>query len=200
MNTMRQSLVKLTKRVLLLSGLMLLPMTATSQVIWSDEFDSGSAPNSAVWTAETGGGGWGNSELQTYTSDPANLRVEGGNLIITAIASEGGRGRPGSKTFTSARIKTEGKLTIQYGTIEARIKIPDLADGLWPAFWTLGNNFSSVGWPDCGELDIMEMGFADAIAAGVVNRRVGSTLDPRRIGNITTGMQDTDSPMMPPPT
>ena len=71
--------------------------------------------------------------------------------------------------------RSEDKLTIQYGTIEARIKIPDLADGLWPAFWTLGNNFSSVGWPDCGELDIMEMGFADAIAAGIVNRRVGST-------------------------
>jgi beta-glucanase (GH16 family) len=145
---------------------------ATAQVIWSDEFNSGSALDSSVWSYETGSGGWGNSEIQAYTSDPANVRVEGGNLIITAIETIG---RGNRKSYTSARIKTEDKLTFQYGTIEARIKVPDLANGLWPAFWTLGNNFSTAGWPDCGELDILEMGFADAITAGVVNRRVGST-------------------------
>ena len=143
-----------------------------SQVVWSDEFDSGSMPDANVWSYDLGAGGWGNSELQEYTSEPANVRVEGGQLVITAQERllKGNR-----RSFTSARIKSEDKLTVRYGTIEARIKVPDLADGLWPAFWTLGNNFSDVGWPDSGELDVMEMGSAAAIADGVVNRRVGST-------------------------
>ena len=142
-----------------------------AQVVWSEEFDTGSAPDAAVWSYDLGAGGWGNSELQEYTSDPSNVRVEGGHLVITAQEQilRGNR-----RKFTSARIKTEDKLTFKYGTIEARIMVPDLADGLWPAFWTLGNNFADVGWPDSGELDIMEMGSEAAIQAGVVNRRVGS--------------------------
>ena len=156
---------------LLLATLLALPSAASAQVLWSEEFNAGTAPNSSVWSYDLGAGGWGNSELQEYTSAPANVRVEGGQLIITAQQQvlKGGR-----RTFTSARIKTENKLTFQYGTIEARIKAPDLANGLWPAFWTLGNNFSTVGWPSSGELDIMEMGSAAAISAGLVNRRVGS--------------------------
>lgn len=148
------------------------PAAALAQPVWSEEFNTGTTPNPAVWTYDLGGGGWGNSELQSYTSDPANVRVEGGNLIITAREQllKGGR-----RNFTSARIKTLDKLTIKYGTIEARILVPNLANGLWPAFWTLGNNFPTAGWPDCGEIDVMEMGSAAAISAGVVNRRVGST-------------------------
>ena len=141
--------------------------TAFAQVIWSDEFDSGSAPDSAVWSYDLGASGWGNNELQEYTSASQNVRIEGGTLIITAQKSESG--------FTSARIRTEDKLTFKYGKIEARIKVPDLADGLWPAFWTLGNNFSQVSWPFCGELDIMEMGSGASITQGVINRRVSST-------------------------
>lgn len=141
--------------------------TAFAQLIWSDEFDSGSAPDSAVWSYDLGASGWGNNELQEYTSAPQNVRIEGGNLVIAVQKDEDG--------FTSARIRTEDKLTFKYGTIEARIKVPDLADGLWPAFWTLGNNFSQVGWPACGEIDIMEMGSGAAISAGVINQRVGST-------------------------
>jgi beta-glucanase (GH16 family) len=157
---------------LLLSTVLGLTHTAGAQVIWSDEFDAGSAPDETVWSYDLGAGGWGNAEMQEYTSDPANVRVEGGNLIITAQEQvlKGNR-----RSFTSARIKTENKVTVLYGTIEARIRVPDLADGLWPAFWTLGNNFAEVGWPSSGELDIMEMGYASAIAEGVVNRRVGST-------------------------
>ncbi len=157
--------------IVLIATLMGLPFTATGQVLWSDEFNAGTAPDSRVWTYDLGGGGWGNSELQDYTNAPANVRVEGGQLIITAQQQvlKGGR-----RTFTSARIKTDSKLTFQYGTIEARIKAPNLANGLWPAFWTLGNNFSLVGWPNSGEFDIMEMGAAAAISAGVVNRQVGS--------------------------
>jgi beta-glucanase (GH16 family) len=146
--------------------------TAAAQetLLWSDEFDSGNQPDSKFWSYDIGYGiqGWGNQELQYYTSDPANVSLVDGALRIRA---QEGPDRP----FTSARIKTEDKLTILYGTVEARIKVPNLADGLWPAFWTLGNNFSEVGWPFCGELDIMEMGNSSAIAEGVINRRVGST-------------------------
>ena len=147
------------------------PVVANAQtLVWSDEFDSGTAPNPDVWTAELGNWGWGNNELQNYTSDPANLRVENGNLVIAAQKIGDG----GGASFTSARIKTIDKLTVKYGTIEARIKVPDLGNGLWPAFWTLGNNFSQVGWPACGELDVMEMGHVSGINDGVVNRRMGS--------------------------
>ena len=145
--------------------------TAFGQLVWSEEFNKGTIPDSTVWSYDLGASGWGNRELQEYTDKPENVRIEDGNLVITVREmSDGGAGR----NFTSARIRTQDKLTFKYGTIEARIKIPDLANGLWPAFWTLGNNFSEVGWPYCGELDIMEMGNSSAIAAGVINRRVGS--------------------------
>lgn len=149
-----------------------LSLTAAGNPIWSDEFDSGSALNGQYWSYDLGAGGWGNSELQEYTSDPANVRVENGSLVIQ-VQEELLRGN--RRNFTSARVKTENKLTFQYGTIEARIKMPDVADGLWPAFWTLGNNFSQVGWPDCGELDVVEMGSAAAIEENLVRRRVSST-------------------------
>ncbi len=141
--------------------------TAHAQVIWSDEFDTGTQPDTSIWSYDLGASGWGNNELQEYTSSYQNARVKDGNLVITVI--------DGANGFTSARIRTEDKLTFKYGKIEARIKMPDLADGLWPAFWTMGNNFSQVGWPFCGELDIMEMGSGASISAGTINRRVSST-------------------------
>ncbi len=144
---------------------------AQEVLLWSDEFSSGATPDADVWSYDLGRGfnGWGNQELQEYTDLPENARIENGELIISALKQAVGNG------FTSARIRTQDKVTIKYGTIEARIQVPDLADGLWPAFWTLGNNFSAVGWPACGELDVMEMGNSAAISAGLVNRRVGST-------------------------
>jgi len=145
--------------------------TVFGQVIWSDEFDTGTAPDSAVWSYDLGAGGWGNDELQEYTSNAENIRIEDGNLVISVQETISGEN---SSSFTSARVRTQDKLTFKYGTIEARIRIPDLANGLWPAFWTLGNNFSLVGWPYCGELDIMEMGSSSAISADVINQRVGS--------------------------
>lgn len=156
------------------------------KVIWSDEFDTGTAPDPAVWSYDRGDGGWGNKELQTYTSASQNVRIEDGNLVIAVQKSVTG--------FTSARIRTEDKLTFKYGTIEARIKVPDLANGLWPAFWTLGNNFSEVGWPYCGELDIMEMGSGSAIAAGLINRRVGSAAHWDNLGQWSSFTRSYDSP------
>jgi len=155
--------------VLILVILILAPVAAFGQPLWSDEFDSGALPDSQVWSYDLGAGGWGNQELQEYTDDLENARVEGGNLVIAARQKLAGMTPVG---FTSARLRTEEKLMFLYGTIEARIKVPDLQDGLWPAFWTLGSNFSEVGWPRSGEMDILEMGWKDAIRDGLVNRWV----------------------------
>ncbi|MFG0329055.1 MAG: family 16 glycosylhydrolase [Phycisphaerales bacterium] len=146
------------------------PITAAPIPLWSEEFDAGPTLDDRVWSFDLGSGGWGNLELQTYSNDLLNARVAAGRLLITAREEWVGQRR----TFTSARVKTEDKVTVRYGTIEARIKGPDLADGLWPAFWLLGNSFSSVGWPDCGEIDVMEMGHLSGIQKGLVNRRVMS--------------------------
>lgn len=121
------------------------------ELLWHDEFD-GREIDKTNWTYDLGGGGWGNGEMQIYTDSTDNARVEDGMLVITAQkeALEGG-----GFNFTSARLKTQGLQTFQYGRIEARIKVPE-GGGLWPAFWMLGENFPEVGWPDCGEIDIME--------------------------------------------
>ncbi len=170
--------------IVVVGGALLAGGTSAETLLWSEEFDVGPALDPSTWTYDLGDGcavgicGWGNNEFQDYTSDPANVRVEGGEMIITALRQTiNGPGDPGpdAYNFTSARAKTQGRLAIRYGTIEARIQLPDLADGLWPAFWTLGTSITSVGWPACGEMDIFEMGSAGAITEGVVNRRVGST-------------------------
>jgi beta-glucanase (GH16 family) len=151
--------------------------TASAQLIWSEEFNSGTMPDPTVWSYDLGATGWGNRELQEYTDDPANVRVEDGHLVITVRDQQSGA------PFTSARIRTQDKVTFRYGIIEARIQVPDLADGLWPAFWTLGNSFGDVGWPACGEIDILEMGNSGAISAGTINRRVASAAHWERNGS-----------------
>lgn len=126
------------------------------ELVWSEEFD-GTSLDAAKWNIETGYGpgdtGWGNDEWQNYTADA--VAVEDGNLVITADCPSGTCGkRDGS--ITSARITTEGLFSQRYGRIEARIKVPT-GEGMWPAFWMLGDSFDDVGWPRCGEIDIMEM-------------------------------------------
>ena len=137
------------------------------KLLWSEEFDQVGRPDLSVWSYDLGDLGV-NNELQVYTDEPQNVRVADGKLVIHARREADG-------SFTSGRIKTKDKVMFQYGTVEARIKIPDLGNGLWPAFWTLGNDISSVGWPRCGEIDILEMGAGEAIADGRVNRTVYST-------------------------
>jgi beta-glucanase (GH16 family) len=117
------------------------------QLVWSDEFN-GTAIDTANWVFETGGGGWGNNELEYYQA--ANATVDSGNLKITAKKES-----VGGEPYTSARMTTQGKEAPTYGRIEARIKLP-LGAGMWPAFWMLGANIQTVPWPGCGELDIME--------------------------------------------
>ena len=104
---------------------------------------------------ETGGHGWGNSELQYYTTRRANVRQEKGNLVIEAM-KEKFIGPDGvQRNYTSARLKSDGEFSQQYGRFEARIRIPS-GRGVWSAFWTLGADFDKTGWPACGEIDIME--------------------------------------------
>ena len=124
---------------------------------WSDEFNgaNGSAPDSSKWAYDLGGDGWGNGELETYTNRPQNVQILNGNLVITAI-KETYAGPDGiSRDYTSARLKTQGLFSQSSGKFEARIKIP-YGQGLWPAFWLLGNDISTNGWPTSGEIDIME--------------------------------------------
>lgn len=126
---------------------------------WSDEFDS-PAPSRVdprKWTLETGGAGWGNNELQFYTEHSRNAIVDGkGRLVVIALKETADRKCwYGRCQFSSARLITKGKFEQKYGRIEARIKLP-YGQGIWPAFWMLGNNIDAVGWPSCGEIDIME--------------------------------------------
>ena len=124
------------------------------RLTWSDEFNgaSGAAIDGTKWGFDTGAGGWGNNELENYTNRTTNVRQNGqGSLEIVARAESFN-----GSSFTSGRINTSGKFTQRYGRFEARIKLP-AGNGLWPAFWTLGDNIGSVGWPTCGELDIMEV-------------------------------------------
>lgn len=118
-------------------------------LVWQDEFD-GPAINLDYWTHEIGGHGWGNGENQYYTDSPDNAFIEDGMLVIQALEKN-----HLGKRFTSARLTTQGKVEQQFGRIEARIQIP-YGKGIWPAFWMLGDDFGTVGWPRCGEIDIME--------------------------------------------
>jgi beta-glucanase (GH16 family) len=123
------------------------------QLAWSDDFDgaAGTAPDNTKWVFDLGAGGWGNSELQNYTSRPSNIKLDGdGKLMITARSEAFG-----GAYFTSARIKTKGLFAQAYGRFEARIKTPT-GPGIWPAFWMLGANIDATPWPQCGEIDIME--------------------------------------------
>ncbi|MDB5231756.1 MAG: family 16 glycosylhydrolase [Chitinophagaceae bacterium] len=117
---------------------------------WADEFD-GKTLNDQYWNFETGGTGWGNHELENYTARSQNLFLSDGNLIIEARKETFG-----TNSYTSSRITTKNKKSFLFGRIDIRAKIP-VAKGMWPALWMLGNNIDQVGWPACGETDIMEL-------------------------------------------
>jgi beta-glucanase (GH16 family) len=121
-------------------------------LLWSDEFDTPGTPDPTKWTYDTGtgSGGWGNNELEYYTSRTDNAIVSNGTLKIIA-KKESYNG----SAYTSARLLTKGLFSFKYGKIEVRAKLPAGA-GTWPGIWMLGSNFATAGWPACGEIDIME--------------------------------------------
>ncbi len=127
-------------------------VTTLNELVMQDEFDTNGAPNSAIWGYDigTGSNGWGNNELQYYTSRPENVTVQNGNLVITA-RKESYQG----SAYTSARLLTKGKFEQAYGRFEARIQLP-WGQGIWPAFWMLGADINTNPWPGAGEIDIME--------------------------------------------
>jgi beta-glucanase (GH16 family) len=133
------------------------------KLIWSDEFNYQGSPDTSKWTAETGGDGWGNNELQYYTSGKLeNARVENGLLVIEA--------RKDSNGYTSARLITKGNGDWQYGKIEARAKLPK-GRGTWPAIWMLAST-NPPAWPDDGEIDIMEhVGFNQGFIHGSIHTK-----------------------------
>ena len=127
------------------------------RLVWSDEFNArnSSAVDATKWSFDIGGHGWGNNELETYTSRASNAHVEDGSLVITVVKETFTGPDKITRDYTSARLLTRKKFSQQYGRFEARIKIP-FGQGIWPAFWMLGENIEAVHWPNCGEIDIME--------------------------------------------
>ncbi len=129
------------------------PLTYTGYtLVWNDEF-SGTALDGNVWNYEIGNGsnGWGNNELEYYTNSTKNTFVSNGNLIIEARKES-----IGGFNYSSSRITTQNKKSFTFGRVDIRAKLPK-GKGIWPALWMLGTNISSVGWPACGEIDIMEL-------------------------------------------
>ncbi len=138
------------------------PPDGDYHIVWEDEF-SGTALDRNIWNIEVNGDGGGNNELQYYCEKAVSL--QDGNLLLTATREE-----YNGKHFTSGRINSMHHVYFTHGKIEASIKLPKTANGLWPAFWMMGNDYSEVGWPRCGEIDILEMGNANGISAGTQDR------------------------------
>lgn len=142
------------------------PSEATYQLVWSDEFNLNGLPDNARWTFDIGGNGWGNDEAQYYTSDIKNAEVKDGYLFINAIKEdfEG-------KKYTSARLVSKSKGDWTYGRFEIRAKLPK-GTGMWPAIWMLPTDWEYGGWPDSGEIDIMEnLGYIPYLIAGTIQTK-----------------------------
>ncbi|MFM8741799.1 MAG: family 16 glycosylhydrolase [Cytophagales bacterium] len=128
-------------------------VTNFTQLVMQDEFNVNGQPDANLWSYNIGRGqgGWGNNELQFYTDRAKNVTVKDGNLVITADKESFSGAQ-----YTSARILTKGKFDQTYGRFEARIQLP-WGQGIWPAFWMLGADIDTNAWPNCGEIDIMEL-------------------------------------------
>jgi len=125
---------------------------------WSEDFDGprGTLPEPSLFSFQTGGNGWGNKEVETYTDRPQNASLDGHGDLVLTMRHENFTGSDGTpRHYTSARLTTLGHWSFETGTLSARIQLPTGA-GLWPAFWLVGTNIDKVGWPACGEIDVVE--------------------------------------------
>jgi beta-glucanase (GH16 family) len=132
---------------------------------WSDEFDgaAGSPPDPSVWRPEIGGHGWGNKELQFYTGDSQNACLDGAGhltIVVRRVDPRVSGHRHEGCDYTSARLISKDRMALPGGLLQARIQLPG-GRGIWPGFWMLGQNIDEVGWPQCGEIDVMENFGAD---------------------------------------
>jgi beta-glucanase (GH16 family) len=165
--------------IVMCGGFLVAPAAAQSggsassawKLVWSDEFNgsNGSAVDASKWVFDTGGGGWGNDELEYYTNRLQNAAQQDGSLVIKVLQEKYTGADGVSRDYTSARLKTLGKFSQTYGRFEARMKIPR-GQGIWPAFWMLGDDIEKPGWPACGEIDIMEsIGKEPALVHGTIH-------------------------------
>ena len=136
----------------------------TWKLVWEDQFDgpAGAPPDPLYWDYDVGGGGWGNAQLEFDTARPDNVSLDGHGFLAITARKEAYQGR----SYTSARLVTRGKFEQALGRWEARIRMPG-GKGIWPAFWLLGASYPEVGWPACGEIDVVELrGQSPAVANG----------------------------------
>jgi beta-glucanase (GH16 family) len=153
---------------LCMMSLAMVAMAQDYQLVWNEDFTDATLDRQ-VWNVEVNADGGGNNELQYYCEDGVSLGVEpttGKKCLILTAKKQSAVGRD----CTSGRVNTKGKMYYPYGKIEARIKFPQTANGLWPAFWQMGNNYDQVGWPRCGETDLIELGHQNAFATGTQDR------------------------------
>lgn len=164
------------KKITLFLFIQIISFNAFSQnwnLKWADEFNSTSVDVTNTWNPEVNGNGGGNSELQYYRSENLTLEnYQGFNCMVLNAKRESYLG----KAFTSARVNSLGKVYFQYGKIESRMKIPSTANGLWPAFWFMGSDYTGSNWPLCGEIDVMECGNAGGISSGTQSSYFGGAM------------------------
>jgi beta-glucanase (GH16 family) len=142
------------------------------RLVWQDMFNN-NVLDERNWTIEVNGSGGGNAELQYYRQENISIGqepVSGESCLVITAKKENFK----NKTATSGRMTSKDKVSFKFGKIEARIKLPQTANGLWPAFWMMGTDYSFSGWPACGEIDIMEMGNSTGITKGIQSRYLTS--------------------------
>ncbi|HEY3783411.1 MAG TPA: glycoside hydrolase family 16 protein [Fimbriimonadaceae bacterium] len=131
--------------------------TQPGQLVFHDDFDGPVGSSPTGWTNETGGNGWGNNELESYTQSPANSYLDGKGHLVIEARQQHTTGTDGiARDYTSARLVSKGHFSLAYGRFEARVMVPK-GQGIWPAFWLLGDDIGTAGWPGCGEIDVMEV-------------------------------------------
>lgn len=171
------------KKLFFIAGVLCAGMTLAQEysLVWNEDFTDG-ALDTKVWNIEVNGDGGGNNELQYYCEKAVTVGAEpttGKQCLILTATKESYLG----KGCTSGRVNSKGRMYYTFGRIDARIKFPQTANGLWPAFWQMGNNYDQVGWPRCGETDIIEMGHQNAFSKGTQDRFFNGALHIGRAWN-----------------